>query len=179
MIRISTPTDFTGIPIIGVAPTPGKSAYEIWLEQGNTGSEADFIASLKGADGISPTTSVTKSNNTITLSTTDADNTEIVSWEIFNDSLNGGSLSGTAPILSIAPNTITKTQCTGGVTILPEIPASNFKVGHALLDIMFATSAIAGENLLIMDELTANKWNRCVVQFMDGQAKLYVWAVED
>lgn len=26
----------------------GKSAYEIWLEQGNTGSEADFIASLKG-----------------------------------------------------------------------------------------------------------------------------------
>lgn len=29
----------------------GKSAYEIWLEQGNTGTEADFIASLKGEPG--------------------------------------------------------------------------------------------------------------------------------
>ena len=29
----------------------GKSAYEIWLDQGNTGTEADFIASLKGDKG--------------------------------------------------------------------------------------------------------------------------------
>ena len=27
----------------------GKSAYEIWLEQGNRGSKADYLASLKGA----------------------------------------------------------------------------------------------------------------------------------
>ena len=32
----------------------GKSAYEIWLEAGNTGTEADFLASLEGADGHSP-----------------------------------------------------------------------------------------------------------------------------
>mgnify|MGYP000204845656 CR=1 FL=1 len=30
----------------------GKSAYQQWLDLGNTGSEADFINSLKGADGI-------------------------------------------------------------------------------------------------------------------------------
>ena len=30
---------------------PGPSAYDIWLSLGNTGSEADFIESLKGADG--------------------------------------------------------------------------------------------------------------------------------
>ena len=30
----------------------GKSAYDIWLEQGNTGSEAEFLKSLKG-EGIS------------------------------------------------------------------------------------------------------------------------------
>ncbi len=30
---------------------PGKSAYEIWLELGNTGTEQDFIDSLKGEDG--------------------------------------------------------------------------------------------------------------------------------
>lgn len=29
----------------------GKSAYEIWLEQGNTGTEAEFLDSLKGEDG--------------------------------------------------------------------------------------------------------------------------------
>ncbi|MDR0986413.1 MAG: hypothetical protein LBL98_01790 [Ruminococcus sp.] len=29
----------------------GASAYEIWLECGNTGSKADFIASLKGEKG--------------------------------------------------------------------------------------------------------------------------------
>lgn len=29
----------------------GKSAYDLWLEAGNTGSLADFLASLKGANG--------------------------------------------------------------------------------------------------------------------------------
>ena len=29
----------------------GKSAYEIWLEQGNRGTETDFLASLKGDKG--------------------------------------------------------------------------------------------------------------------------------
>lgn len=29
----------------------GKSSYEIWLEQGNSGTQAQFIASLKGAKG--------------------------------------------------------------------------------------------------------------------------------
>lgn len=31
--------------------TDGKSAYEIWLELGNEGTEDDFIASLKGKQG--------------------------------------------------------------------------------------------------------------------------------
>lgn len=29
----------------------GKSAYQIWLEEGNVGTEQDFLDSLKGADG--------------------------------------------------------------------------------------------------------------------------------
>ena len=32
----------------GGSGADGKSAYEIWLEQGNTGTEQDFIDSLKG-----------------------------------------------------------------------------------------------------------------------------------
>ena len=33
----------------------GKSAYEIWLDLGNTGTEEDFINSLKGQDGTTGT----------------------------------------------------------------------------------------------------------------------------
>ena len=32
----------------------GKSAYELWLEEGNTGSEEDYLNSLKGDDGYTP-----------------------------------------------------------------------------------------------------------------------------
>lgn len=35
----------------GVTGADGKSAYQIWLEQGNTGTEADFLASLVGPQG--------------------------------------------------------------------------------------------------------------------------------
>lgn len=34
-----------------VSGADGKSAYDIWLEQGNTGSVEDFVASLKGDTG--------------------------------------------------------------------------------------------------------------------------------
>jgi hypothetical protein len=30
---------------------PGKSAFQLWLDAGNEGSEADYLASLKGKDG--------------------------------------------------------------------------------------------------------------------------------
>lgn len=32
----------------------GLSAYQIWLNNGNTGTEAEFLASLKGVDGYTP-----------------------------------------------------------------------------------------------------------------------------
>ena len=32
----------------------GKSAYEIWLDLGNEGTEQEFLASLKGQDGYTP-----------------------------------------------------------------------------------------------------------------------------
>lgn len=36
---------------IGVAGPAGASAYQIWLDAGNTGTVADYLASLKGAKG--------------------------------------------------------------------------------------------------------------------------------
>lgn len=38
-------------PAYAVEGTPGKSAYQIWLDEGNTGTEEDFLASLEGTDG--------------------------------------------------------------------------------------------------------------------------------
>lgn len=36
----------------GLDGEDGKSAYEIWLDEGNEGTEQDFLDSLKGVDGI-------------------------------------------------------------------------------------------------------------------------------
>lgn len=42
----------------GVEGKEGKSAYEVWLGQGNSGTEQDFLDSLKGADAVIDTTKI-------------------------------------------------------------------------------------------------------------------------
>ena len=39
------------VPAINILGQNGKSAYEIWLEAGNTGTKDDFLNSLKGTNG--------------------------------------------------------------------------------------------------------------------------------
>ena len=39
------------VDLSGVVGSDGASAYEVWIAEGNTGTEADFLASLVGADG--------------------------------------------------------------------------------------------------------------------------------
>ena len=36
---------------VGIVGKDGLSAYEVWLNEGNNGTEEDFLASLKGKDG--------------------------------------------------------------------------------------------------------------------------------
>jgi hypothetical protein len=36
------------VPIIGKITASGKSAYEVWLSAGNSGTVADYLNSLKG-----------------------------------------------------------------------------------------------------------------------------------
>lgn len=57
--------------------TNGKSAYEIWLENGNSGTEQDFLMSLKGNDGDDGKNgvSVTHSWNNTILTITSASGT--------------------------------------------------------------------------------------------------------
>jgi len=38
----------------GARGKEGKSAYEIWLDLGNEGTEQEYLASLKGQDGHTP-----------------------------------------------------------------------------------------------------------------------------
>ena len=56
-----------------VSGSDGKSAYEIWLDNGNTGSEADFLASLKGNPGDDGEDGSDGTNATITGATASVD----------------------------------------------------------------------------------------------------------
>lgn len=83
----------------------GKSAYQIWQEAGNTGSEADFLASLVGATGAAGqdgapgcATTITKSKvgGTTTLTATDCNNTTV--WtETVQDGTDGAAGQDGAP----------------------------------------------------------------------------------
>lgn len=67
----------------------GKSAYQIWLDAGNSGTEADFLASLKGADGRDGTNGTNGINGkTFTPSITG----DVLSWS------NDGGLPNPTPI---------------------------------------------------------------------------------
>lgn len=50
-IRRSSLSAAAILPVGGPAGLPGQSAFSAWLALGNTGSPADFLASLRGADG--------------------------------------------------------------------------------------------------------------------------------
>ena len=51
-VSITASQGLQGPPgVDGVIGVDGKSAYEIWLDEGNTGTEQDFLDSLVGADG--------------------------------------------------------------------------------------------------------------------------------
>ena len=49
--------------------TSGASAYDIWLQQGNTGSEQDFLDSLKGASYVRQKSEVTWSGISLVIPT--------------------------------------------------------------------------------------------------------------
>lgn len=44
---------YKGDTLISGGGSNGKSAYDLWLDAGHTGTEADFLASLQGNSGYS------------------------------------------------------------------------------------------------------------------------------
>lgn len=45
-------SEWNSLVYAGKKGDTGKSAYQVWLEQGNSGSEQDFLVSLKGVSGV-------------------------------------------------------------------------------------------------------------------------------
>ena len=62
-LALSACMAFSIIGFTACEGTPGKSAYDIWLEQGNEGSEQDFLESLKGTPGKAPEITVGENGN--------------------------------------------------------------------------------------------------------------------
>ena len=61
----STSSEFCGPPsliptvVAGPQGAPGKSAYQTWLDAGNTGTEDDFLAAITGTNGTNGQTGAT------------------------------------------------------------------------------------------------------------------------
>ncbi|MEC4115241.1 hypothetical protein VSO92_14145, partial [Myroides pelagicus] len=82
---------YHGVPgTDGVNGTPGTSAYGIWRQLGNTGTEQDFIDSLKGADGTDGIGGKTTAGTGITIT---GDGTEASPY-VVNADPSGITLSG-------------------------------------------------------------------------------------
>ena len=64
-----------GNNIVGSGGPAGKSAYEIAVNNGFIGTEDEWLESLKGSDGVSPTATVEKVGKVATITITDKNGT--------------------------------------------------------------------------------------------------------
>lgn len=110
----------------------GLSAYEVWLENGNEGTEEEFLASLKGkdgeagtagkdgADGFSPTAIVEQTDTGAKITITDKNGTTTATVNNGKDgeSGEGGSITETDPVYTAdKPNIAFKTEIPKLVTL--------------------------------------------------------------
>ena len=94
--------------------TDGKSAYQVWLDAGNTGTETDFITSLKGdtgvagADGQDAALSGSGNPNGIVMGIAGQVYTDTVSGVLYktSDGTTWGVVDSDTQDLSLSGNTI-------------------------------------------------------------------------
>lgn len=71
---MSDGTEYTTAPVSTVKGDEGKSAYEVAVDEGYSGTEEEWLKSLKGDEGVSPTVEVKESTETrYVLTITDKD----------------------------------------------------------------------------------------------------------
>lgn len=93
----------------GEAGTNGKSAYELAKNNGFTGTEAEWLASLKGADGVSPTATVEKVGKVATITITDKNGTTTATIKDGQGGTGGSGEENTIDSISV-----------NGVNVLPD-----------------------------------------------------------
>lgn len=83
--------------LLSLQGADGKSAYEVAIENGFTGTEGEWLASLKGTDGVSPTVTVTTIENGNKIDITDKDGSH--SFNVMN------GVDGYSPVVSLETTT--------------------------------------------------------------------------
>jgi len=83
---------------------PGKSAYEIAVEDGFSGNVYEWLESLKGEDGISPTFSAVEDDDGVTVTISGAQGEE--SFRLYNATGSGGTPYSAGPNIDITDHTI-------------------------------------------------------------------------
>ncbi len=141
----------------------GKSAYEIWLDEGNTGTEADFLASLKGEPGTGGSASITIDDTMSDTSTNPVQNKVIKKYiddKSFTTDIAGGSIDDTPvgfiiPYMGFHPPEH-YLDCSGGLHNISDYPelAEHFKTEFGKYNYFggdgittFATPNLKGEFL--------------------------------
>jgi hypothetical protein len=100
----------------GPAGPAGKSAYQVWLDAGNTGTEADYLASLKGATGPAGKDGTTP-DLTPYLKSTDAANTYQTPTQV--------QARVDAKIVPVADETTASSDSSKNTTVLYLVPEAS------------------------------------------------------
>lgn len=122
----------------------GESAYQVWLDEGNTGTEQDFLDSLKGTiegmtpeqrealrgpqgpAGASPTITLTQITGGVSIVITDADGT------VHQQVIVADGPVGPAPAISIGSVTTLEPDEPAVITVDPSSTATSVILNFAL-----------------------------------------------
>lgn len=163
--------DFTSEQLEALKGEDGQSAYQIWCTNGNTGTEADFLTSLKGSDGndgVSPTfkeVTVTQNaslTNSYATLTDNGDGTYSIAFFLKISSTSGdGSSSGTgedgfSPIVTVTTTEGGHTvsiQDAEGVKIFDIMDGEDGAEGKSAYEIAFALNSAIGTEVEWIESL--------------------------
>ena len=105
---------------VNLGKVVGDSAYEVAVAQGYTGTESEWLASLKGADGFSPIATVVKTDSVATITITDINGTTTAS--VYDGTGGGGSSYTDADTAAYIKNTFGMSEdqedvCSGEIVV--------------------------------------------------------------
>lgn len=164
--------DFTAEQLAALKGKDGQSAYQIWLAEGNIGTETDFLNYLKGSDGndgVSPTfkdVTVTQSSafeNSYATLIDNGDNTYSINFflKISSSSSGDGTSTGTgedgfSPVVTVTSidggHTVSIQDATG-VKTFDVMDGDDGKDGKSAYEIALALNSAIGTEIEWIESL--------------------------